>query len=249
VIGFVFGLLIGIWYLKTNHWTSNNVFGISFSIQAIEYISLGSFFNGLILLGLLFFYDIFWVFGTDVMVTVAKSFDGPIKLFFPQPSGDSPSMLGLGDIVIPGIFIALLLRFDAKNLKAKTNTSEQANSKDSTEHVYFWTVMFAYFLGLTTTVLVMNYFKAAQPALLYLVPACLFSSIGLSFQRNEFFLLFRYEEDKDKEKEKEKTKQKGGTGTVGGGEKEESEREDETENSNQNTEENQVREGRKRKKK
>jgi Signal peptide peptidase len=28
----------------------------------------------------LFFYDIFWVFGTDVMVTVAKSFDGPIKV-------------------------------------------------------------------------------------------------------------------------------------------------------------------------
>jgi minor histocompatibility antigen H13 len=29
---------------------------------------------------LLFFYDIFWVFGTEVMVTVAKNLDGPIKL-------------------------------------------------------------------------------------------------------------------------------------------------------------------------
>ena len=28
----------------------------------------------------LFFYDIFWVFGTDVMVTVAKLADAPIKL-------------------------------------------------------------------------------------------------------------------------------------------------------------------------
>ena len=32
----------------------------------------------------LFFYDIFWVFFTPVMVTVAKSFDAPIKLLFPR---------------------------------------------------------------------------------------------------------------------------------------------------------------------
>jgi minor histocompatibility antigen H13 len=31
----------------------------------------------------LFFYDIFWVYGTDVMLTVAKSIDAPIKLMFP----------------------------------------------------------------------------------------------------------------------------------------------------------------------
>jgi Signal peptide peptidase len=35
--------------------------------------------TGCILLGGLFFYDIFWVFGTNVMVTVAKSFEAPIK--------------------------------------------------------------------------------------------------------------------------------------------------------------------------
>lgn len=32
-------------------------------------LSLGSYTIGCILLGGLFFYDIFWVFGTDVMVT------------------------------------------------------------------------------------------------------------------------------------------------------------------------------------
>ena len=55
-------------------------------------------------------YDVFWVFGTEVMVTVAKNFDAPIKLLFPQPGFDDsgvrlrPSMLGLGDIVIPGVY-------------------------------------------------------------------------------------------------------------------------------------------------
>ncbi|CAG8738750.1 28877_t:CDS:2, partial [Racocetra persica] len=45
----------------------------------LSMLSLDSFKTGMILLGGLFFYDIFWVFGTEVMVTVAKSFDAPIK--------------------------------------------------------------------------------------------------------------------------------------------------------------------------
>lgn len=54
-----------------------------------------------------------------MMVTVAKSLDVPIKLMFPRPApADDPSassshaMLGLGDIVLPGIMIGLALRFD-----------------------------------------------------------------------------------------------------------------------------------------
>ncbi len=55
-----------------------------------------------------------------VQVTVAKSFDAPIKLLFPRvldlAEAKAPfSMLGLGDIVIPGIFVAIVLRYDAKH--------------------------------------------------------------------------------------------------------------------------------------
>lgn len=52
------------------------------------------------------------------MVTVAKSLDVPIKLVFPRPPADATStapsyaMLGLGDVVLPGIMIGLALRFD-----------------------------------------------------------------------------------------------------------------------------------------
>ena len=60
------------------------------------------------------------------MVTVAKSFEAPIKLVFPQDllengfGATNMAMLGLGDIVIPGIFIALLLRYD-QSLKRNSN--------------------------------------------------------------------------------------------------------------------------------
>jgi len=54
-----------------------------------------------------------------MMVTVAKSLDVPIKLMFPRPApaddlsgAPSHAMLGLGDVVLPGIMIGLALRFD-----------------------------------------------------------------------------------------------------------------------------------------
>lgn len=75
------------------------------------------------LLSLLFFYDIFFVFGTDVMLTVAKGIDAPIKLQFPKDfSGETNkfAILGLGDIVIPGVFVSLCLRYDfLKSINAK----------------------------------------------------------------------------------------------------------------------------------
>ncbi len=62
--------------------------------RGIEFINLGSFQIGCILLSGLFFYDVFWVFlskpliGSNVMVTVAKSFKGPIKFLFKKPGCD-----------------------------------------------------------------------------------------------------------------------------------------------------------------
>jgi len=190
LLAFIGATLIGIWYVTTKHWISNNILGISFSIQGIALLSLGSYRIGAILLGGLFFYDIFWVFFTDVMVTVAKSFDAPIKLLFPKDLFAETlqfSMLGLGDIVIPGVFIALLLRFDAKRSAGKRSFSK----------TYFLTCYIFYIVGLITTVAVMHIFQAAQPALLYLVPACLGSSFSLALVRGEITQLLAYSEENE----------------------------------------------------
>lgn len=75
---------LGVWYLLKKHWVANNIFGLAFAVNGVELLHLNNVMTGCILLGGLFFYDIFWVFGTNVMVTVAKSFEAPIKLVFPQ---------------------------------------------------------------------------------------------------------------------------------------------------------------------
>jgi Signal peptide peptidase len=70
-------------------------------------------------------------------------------------------MLGLGDIVIPGIFIALALRYDYHHFI-------MACPKHPFWKPYFYAGLFAYIAGLVTTMAVMHIFGAAQPALLYL---------------------------------------------------------------------------------
>ena len=52
--------------------------------------------------------------------------------------------------------------------------------------------------SLFTTIFIMHVFKAAQPALLYLVPACLGSSLFVAFTRGEFAALFAYSEEEEK---------------------------------------------------
>lgn len=73
-------------------------------------MALENFKIGAILLWGLFFYDIFWVFGTDVMITVAKNLNAPIKILFPNDlfvEDPKFSLLGLGDIVLPVNFYIL----------------------------------------------------------------------------------------------------------------------------------------------
>lgn len=49
---------------------------------------------------------------------------------------------------------------------------------------YFHSCLVAYVAGLGATVTVMFYFNAAQPALFYLVPACLLATAATAFKRN-----------------------------------------------------------------
>lgn len=109
------------WYF-TKNWMLNNLLGIILALTFLKVIRLTTLIPGLVLLGLLFFYDIFWVFispkftnGKSVMVAVATNLDVPIKLLMPHITIDYPtsdcSLLGLGDILIPGIFITFMAKF------------------------------------------------------------------------------------------------------------------------------------------
>jgi len=117
-------------------WFVTNFIGFSFCYGSLQYMTPTTAWTGTLILGALFFYDIYFVFFTPMMVTVATKLDVPIKLLFPRPTGcvrpagalegsaameeylrclakkRTMAMLGLGDIVVPGMMIAFALRFD-----------------------------------------------------------------------------------------------------------------------------------------
>ncbi|KAG9142072.1 hypothetical protein Leryth_016292 [Lithospermum erythrorhizon] len=170
---------------------ANNVLRLAFAsdvlkfkndILGIEMLSLGSFKTGAILLAGLFVYDIFWVFFT------------PVMLLFPTSNVARPfSMLGLGDIVIPGIFVALALRFDVSRGK---------------QSQYFKSAFLGYAVGVILTIIVMNWFQAAQPALLYIVPAVIgFLAVHVLWN-GEVKQLLEFDESKTTDGEDDKVSKK-----------------------------------------
>ncbi|KAJ1368662.1 Mitochondrial inner membrane peptidase complex subunit [Parelaphostrongylus tenuis] len=61
---------------------------------------------------------------------------------------------------------------------------------------YFFSItVIAYAVGLLITMLVMHHFKAAQPALLYLVPCCLLIPLSVSLCTGEAKELWNYNEE------------------------------------------------------
>jgi minor histocompatibility antigen H13 len=180
------------WYYMTKHWLANNVLGLAFSLQGVEHLSLGTVQNGVILLCGLFFYDVFWVFCTPVMVSVAKNFDAPIKLLFPKELASTEySMLGLGDIVIPGIMVAIVLRYDVqKHMVGRKGTMLHATGSPR----FFYSCFVGYVIGIASTIVVMNVFKAAQPALLYIVPSVLVCTFTHAWMVGEAKTLFHWSE-------------------------------------------------------
>ncbi|KAG6330671.1 hypothetical protein ID866_8418 [Astraeus odoratus] len=171
-----------------------NILALALSHNALSFMKLDSFRTGCILLSGLFFYDIYWVFGSKLMLEVATSLDVPIKILWPRSlssTAEKVAMLGLGDIVIPGTFIALALRYDharAKNIKGEYGK------------LYFSVTLTSYVAGLLATMAVVHLCNRAQPALLYLSPACILSFLVTAFVRGEFREAWAWSDDPEQKK-------------------------------------------------
>lgn len=96
------------------------------------------------------------------------------------------SLYSSGDIVVPGAFIALLLRYDVTRKKGSSR--------------YFTVSFIAYIIALFVTVLVLQVFKHAQPALLYIVPLCLVFPLVTALICRDWSTMFAYEDHASEKK-------------------------------------------------
>ena len=170
-------LVVATWVIfekATWSWMLQDILGLSFLVNVLRLVHLPNLQVGTLLLCCAMLYDIFWVyvqphlFGQkSVMVTVARGGERgerlPMLFLFPRASGDGDfSMLGYGDVILPGLLVVYNLLFDNR----KSDISE-------TKYYYFFWSLFAYAVGMVLTFFAL-YFEVGgqggQPALTYLVP-------------------------------------------------------------------------------
>jgi len=169
--------------------------------------------SGLLLYDVFWVFFSQYVFSANVMVRVAtRPADNPVgamarrlhiggqmarnaprlslpgKLVFPSAHNSGHfSMLGLGDIVMPGLLLCFVMRYDAyKRAQAQKMADAGIPLPNSWYRIsYFHCSLFGYFLGLLTATISSEVFKAAQPALLYLVPFTLLPLFGMAYLKGD----------------------------------------------------------------
>jgi hypothetical protein len=189
-----------IWFIVRHEkygWVLQDCLGIVLILTVFKTVKFPSIKISTALLTLFFIYDIFFVFitplftsnGESIMVKVAtggSSGDegsGPVEtipLTFVIPRlvnpynacGEAFSILGYGDIVLPGLLVSFCLRFDIH--------------KESKFKTYFISSSIGYAIGLVITFIALMILRVGQPALLYLVPCTLGTVLVLSKTKNEF---------------------------------------------------------------
>lgn len=206
-------MIVFIWII-TGHWFLMDVMGIGLCVAFIAFVRLPSLKVSTLLLSGLLLYDVFWVFfskyvfNANVMVRVAtRSANNPMsamakrlhlhhppklslpgKLVFPSNQNIGHfSMLGLGDIVMPGLLLCFVMRYDAyKRAQARKMAEAGIPLPNHWYKIsYFSCSLLGYFLGLLTATVSSEVFKAAQPALLYLVPFTLFPLVFMAYLKGD----------------------------------------------------------------
>jgi len=116
----------------------------------------------------------------------------PLPMLFTIPRifdyGGGSSLLGLGDIVLPGLLLSFAARYDeAKRFigsSSRDNSTAPQNCAGQ-KRGYFPATVVAYAIGLAMANIAVYVMRMGQPALLYLVPCCLGTMVYLGWRRGE----------------------------------------------------------------
>ncbi|XP_069013895.1 signal peptide peptidase-like 2 isoform X1 [Embiotoca jacksoni] len=173
-------------------WVLQDALGIAFCLYMLKTVRLTTFKACTLLLTVLFVYDVFFVFvtpfitksGESIMVEVAAGpsdsasheklpmvLKVPRLNFSPLALCERPfSLLGFGDILVPGLLVAYCHSFDILT---------------QSSGIYFVACTIAYGIGLLITFVALAVMQMGQPALLYLVPCTLLTCLTVALWRRE----------------------------------------------------------------
>ena len=199
-------LLSGMWLISRQSWDWwiwQDILAFFLIVASLGMIQITSIRVATVLLTLALVYDVFWVYiqpkitGTSsVMVGVVKGLSLPLFVAFPEyssiGSNVSVSLLGLGDIVLPGLLVAFAARLDHHG----------KGSGSSKRRSYFVWTMVSYAVGLVACycALALNIGgQGGQPALLYIIPCILGSFYACLWHNDDLYHVWneKHQEEHD----------------------------------------------------
>ncbi|KAF8380242.1 hypothetical protein HHK36_027725 [Tetracentron sinense] len=180
-------------WLVSGHWVLNNLLGISICIAFVSH----RFFGANVMVSVATqqasnpVHTVANSLNLPGLQLITKKLELPVKIVFPRNfmsgvvSGNSADfiMLGLGDMAIPAMLLALVLCFDHQKSRDSMNPLDMSYSKG---HKYIWYALPGYAIGLVAALSAGILTHSPQPALLYLVPSTLGPVILMSWIRKEF---------------------------------------------------------------
>jgi signal peptide peptidase-like protein 2B len=107
-----------VWF-ATEHWMVMNLIAFCTCGLAVCVIKIRRLYIVLVIAVGFLVYDVWWVFlspvvfGKSVMVEAARAAAPHMPAVLAVPGEDHASMIGLGDVVLPGIVLDFFMRFDA----------------------------------------------------------------------------------------------------------------------------------------
>ena len=228
---FISGLII-IFYFITRHWILNDLICFCLAFTTLSFIILKSFMLCFVCLFAFFAYDTFWVFYSEkiftenVMVVAATSIQIPIKIEFPILFSNNPikncMLLGLGDILLPGMVIIYCRRFDI--LKKKMDKKKIGFKKKKSKMGFYFFNLILYFVSVVLAMSMMFIFNHGQPVLFYISPIFILGLMGKAYYDGCFGIFWNGVKIKKKEKTKNEEN--------GESDEEKEEEEDDEENNN-----------------
>lgn len=187
---------IGVWYVLQKHWIPNNMLGLACSISSIEILQLNNVVTGYIMMTIYYLDTVCFTVGQQFWQSLANTLDLPILLMFPKSiitttsgggsaaaaasSGPEFALLDVADIVIPGIFLALMLRFD-QAMQRKLN-------------VYFYATLLGYVCGIFLASTVLILFRQMYTTTGFVVPCCLVPPALVALRLGDLKMFFSYDD-------------------------------------------------------
>jgi hypothetical protein len=159
VYSLVFSLAVSCAWFFYPHWTTTGFASFLLAFFFLVLLRRVKFKEASLLAIAIIIFDISMVFLSDFMIEFAADASStPLGFALPPVLWFiGVKMIGLADIVLPGILLMTMFR-------------EAKNRLDSSLFIY---PMIAYFIGLSVAITMRNVFDSAQPATLYLFPAVL----------------------------------------------------------------------------